>query len=294
MDFWAQHKEFVLRVLAGLGIFLVALIARGVAFGDDLEKAKGLNASLADDLGTIKLAEEKTTRQLTANTSKLRENAAELVDQLGFNSGNEDIEAVLIRRTLSYLRRYRGATESQIASDADGYRADMNANLNGGFGQLRLTVRDELREEANENNVRFEEGIGFENVVSIESYEELRKYLLQLELIARVIRTLIDARVDLIEDLDISVQQRDATIPDANPEFLQEHVVTFVFVSSVAAMDRVINELAGNRPIVPWREASMERVQRPPDHLRVTLKLLALSANPEVPFAAQEDQEGGQ
>ena len=30
MDFWPQHKDFVLRVLAGFGVFLVALIARGI------------------------------------------------------------------------------------------------------------------------------------------------------------------------------------------------------------------------------------------------------------------------
>jgi hypothetical protein len=294
VDFWAQHKDFVLKVLAGLGIFLVALIARGIAFGEDPEMQKGRNAALANDLATIKLASRETTRQLTANTEKLRSNAAELTGQVGFNAGNEDLESVLIRRTLSYLRRYRGAPASQVASEADGYRADMSANLNGGFGQLRLTARDELREEANENNVRFEESIGFENVVSIESSEDLRKYLLQLELVTRVIRLLIDARVDLIEDLDISRTQRDATIPDANPEFLQEHAVTIVFVCSVRALDEVVNSLASNRPVVPWREVNMERVQRPPDHLRVTLKLLALAANPEVPFVAPEDEEGGQ
>ena len=36
MDFGAQHKDFVLKVLAGFGVFLVALIARGVCYGDDL------------------------------------------------------------------------------------------------------------------------------------------------------------------------------------------------------------------------------------------------------------------
>jgi hypothetical protein len=290
VDFWAQHKDFVLKVLAGLGIFLVALIARGIAFGEDLEQQKGRNASLENDLRRIRLASPETTRQLTANTEKLRKNAVELTRQLGFNAGNEDLESVLIRRTLSYLRRYRGAPESQVAMEADGYRADMSANLNGGFGQLRLTARDELREEANESNVRFEESIGFENVVSIESSEDLRKYLLQLELVTRVVRLLIDARVDLIEDLDISTTQRDATIPDANPEFLQEHAVTIVFVSSVKALDQVVNRLASSEPAVPWREVNMERVQRPPDHLRVTLKLLALVANPDVPFAAPEEE----
>ena len=245
MDFWAQHKEFVLKVLAGLGIFLVALIARGVAFGDDPSLARQRNATLAANLRTIELAEPATTRQLTENTAKLRENATELIDQIGFNSGNEDLEAVLIRRTLSYLRRHRGATSSQIAMEADGYRADMNANLNGGFGQLRLTVRDELREEANENNVRFEEGIGFENVVSIESYGELRMYLLELELIARVVRALVDARVDLIQDIDIAGRQRDATIPDANPS--SREMVTKVSPSNRDTPSSVPNQSTPSR-----------------------------------------------
>ena len=78
MDFWAQHKDFVLKVLAGLGIFLVALIARGIAFGEDLDQQKGRNAALENDLRRIKLASPETTRQLTVNTDKLRRNATEL------------------------------------------------------------------------------------------------------------------------------------------------------------------------------------------------------------------------
>ena len=41
MDFWAQHKDFVLKVLAGFAVFVVALIARGVVYGDDLEQGQG-------------------------------------------------------------------------------------------------------------------------------------------------------------------------------------------------------------------------------------------------------------
>ena len=48
MDFWAQHKDFVLKVLAGVGVFLVALIARGVVYGDELVERAWPNRDLVE------------------------------------------------------------------------------------------------------------------------------------------------------------------------------------------------------------------------------------------------------
>ncbi len=56
MDFWAQHKDFVLKILAGLGVFIVAIIARRITYGDELENAAS-SRERPDDPGDSIVAE---------------------------------------------------------------------------------------------------------------------------------------------------------------------------------------------------------------------------------------------
>lgn len=288
MDFWAQHKEFVLKVLAGLGIFLVALIARGVTFGDDLKVERAANKTLELEIKKLKVPPPAVTRTLEENARKLKENANQLIEQIGFNGSKDDFELNLIRRTLGYLRRYKDAPADQIARDADGYWADIRANLNGGFGHLRLNVRDELRDEAGEMAIELAD-VGYGSVTNIESPDELRMYLLQLELVARLVRSMIDARVSLIEEMRITTKA-DTPIQDVNEEFLQEYAVSATFLCPQAAARRVYNELATRTPMVPWRTFQVQQVKRLKDHVRVELVAMALSANPEVELQKPEEE----
>jgi len=293
VDFWPQHKDFVLRLVAGLAVFLVALIARGIYFGDDLEKAQHDNVRLASEIRNLKVMPQAMIRQLNDRAQRLQVNATAILGEIGWDSANDDLVLDLIRRTLGRLDRFRDGDEARLQAEATTARADINANLNGGFGQLRLTVRDSLRDEAAEKGIQIEAGTGLENVLAVESMEDLPHYLMLLELSARLARYAIDARIDSIDEMRlVAGRESEVAIPDANPEFLSEYALQIVFQGSEASLADVLNRLAAERPVVPIRELLVTRVERPLGHVRVELTVLAVVGDASVPFVAEHEEQG--
>ena len=289
MDFWAQHKDFILRILAGAGVFLVALIARSITYGDELQNERNRNARLVAEIRSAKVAPVPRIQELEADAKRLHENAKAIAAQIGWNLGDERLEQTLLERTLRYTRRYTREGEESVRRAADDFRTALREDLNGGFGQLRLMVRQELVSEASEKNIKVEEGIGFANVTDI-AQDELLQYLLQLELVARVVRYAIDARIDSIEDVRLTTggSRRAEVIPGANPEFIQEYDVAVVFTASQQAVRKIIDRLGQEPPLVTMTVLRAARVKRPLDHLAVEMTLRATASNPDVPFAAKE------
>lgn len=287
MDFWAQHKDFILKVLAGFGVFLVALIARGITYGEELEDGIKKNKSLVAKIKRVKIAPTAKITELERQAEALGANVDAIVGDIGFDASRDTLDLDLIERTLGYLRKYRGAPEREIRAAAQEARGAIRAELNGGFGQLRLTVQDDLIGEASEKNIRVEEGLGYATVTQLEA-DELLKYLLQLEMAARLVRACIDARVDAIDEIRITDKARTQPIPGANPEFLQEYVVSIKFRGAQSAVRTVLNGLETNAPRVPWRELKIDRLDRPADHLRVDLKVVPVAVNAEVPFIPEK------
>ena len=287
MDFWAQHKDFILKILAGVGVFLVALIARSITYGDELEQEQAKNRGLAAKIASTKVAPVPKTQELEADAKRLEENTKALATQIGFDLGDEGLKQKLLERILRFTRKYARESEDGVKRAAEDFRGALRENLNGGFGQLRLMVRQELVDEANERNIKVEEGIGFGNVTDLEP-DQLVQYLLQLELVARIARYAIDARVDQVERIDIEAGRQKEVIPGANPEFIEEYEVKVVFTASQKAIRTIIDRLEQEAPRPAITELRAARAARPIDHLSVEMVLKATAANPEVPFAAKE------
>jgi hypothetical protein len=290
VDFWAQHKDFILKILAGVGVFLVALIARSITYGDELEKEQSRNTRLASEIRSSKIAPRPRIRELEEDAKRLDENARAIAAQIGWNLGDEEaLKRTLLERILRSTRRYSREGEESVKRAAEDFRAALREELNGGFGQLRLVVQQELISEASEKNIRIAEGVGYGNVTEI-AQDELLQYLLQLELVSRVVRYAIDARVDSIEEVRITQggARREAAIPGANPEFLQEYDVTVIFTGSQAAVWKILDRLEQEPPRVTVGGLRASRAKKPEHHLSVELTLRAMASNPEVPFAAKE------
>ncbi len=294
MDFWAQHKDFVLKILAGFGVFLVALIARGITYGDELEEGADKNRKLAGGIKRIKLAKPQFRRALAEERDKLKANIARMVGEIGWDQREERLEIELIRRTLGYLARYRGGGASAARDIASAASADweaIKANLNGGFPQLRLKVRDALVEEAAEKNIEIKEGIGFQSLLKIQP-EELVKYLMQLELSARLVRSCIDAGALGIDEVNIDTQpSRRAVIPGANPNVLEEYAVTIRFRAHQPSVIQVLNSIEQDRPQVPVRRLLVARLKLPPNAVGVELSVMALAFDAEAKFKAEEKKD---
>jgi hypothetical protein len=289
VDFWAQHKDFVLKVLLGFGVFLVALIARGITYGDEVDVARKANSGAAAKIRRTKIASLTAISQLEADAARLAANAQAITKEIGWNAADDALELKLIQRTLSYMRRYQGEGARELAAEADRRRQAIRDDTNGGFGQLRLMVRDDMLEEAGEKNIDLG-SIGYENLVQFDD-SELLKYLLQLELAARVVRYAIDARVDSLEGVRITERAKREVVPGANKEFLQEYAVQVSFTSGQKAALDVLNRLERDLPRAPLRAFQAERAARPADHIVVELTVMAVAANPEVPFVDEEKEE---
>lgn len=291
MDFWAQHKDFVLKVLLGFGVFLVALIARGITYGDEVDRGRKQNEGAAARIRRTKIASLSAIAQLEADAERLAANAKAITKEIGWDASDETLELKLIQRILGYMRRYSGEGARELAAEADRRREAIRDDTNGGFGQLRLMVRDDLMEEAGEKNISLGTGIGYENVVQFDD-PELLKYLLQLELAARIVRYAIDARVDSLEGVRITERQKREVIPGANKDFLQEYAVQVSFTSGQKAALDILNRLESELPRPPLRALRAERAARPADHIAVELTAMAVAANPDVPFIDEEKEEG--
>jgi len=287
VDFWAQHKDFILKILAGIGIFLVALFARSITYGDELETAQAQNGSLAGRIRSLKVAKESDIQALQKDADKLLDNAEALTGQIGWDLSDDRLDQKLLRRILRYTRNYAQKSDEEVQRAAEDYRAAIHEDLNGGFGRLRLFVRQALVEEAKERNIKIErdkEGIGFDAVTDMAD-DELQQYLMQLELVARVARAAIDAGVDSFDDVHIiTTVGREEVIPGANPAFLKEYAVTINFTASAEALWVVLNRLEEDTPHVPLAELHLARVKRPENHLSVEIKLMATAADPSKPF----------
>jgi len=291
VDFWAQHKDFILKVLAGFGVFLVALIARGITYGDDLDQARRANMATAGKVASMQIASISEIEILERDRDALRRNCAAFMAEEGYNSGDPALDATLIRSILKRTRRFQEATEAARDEMTASAVSDIRADINGGFGLLRGAVQDDCAAEAGERNITLPPALGFASVLQIEQ-SELRRYLLELELVARLVRYGIDARVAAVDEIRITTRERGEVIPGANPEFLIEYPVTIAFRASEGAVVEILNRLERERPRVPIRDLVINRLERPANQLAVELTLLALAADPTVPFTAPEKQEG--
>ena len=133
-------------------------------------------------------------------------------------------------------------------------------------------------------------GIGFETVIDLQP-EALLQYLLQLELVARVVHYAIDARADGIEELRIETRSDLEVIPGANPEFLKEYPVQIRLRCSKEALAKVLNRLDAEPPSVPLRELRIDRTDRPLNHVVVQITALAVATSTEVPFDAPPEEK---
>jgi hypothetical protein len=281
VDFWAQHKDFILKVLAGVGVFLVALLARSITYGGDLDKEKTKNQTLARQIRATEVASQAQIQGLARAANDLHENAATIARQVGFDLKDpEHLKQILLDRALRCTRTY-ARDEDARRRMVDDFRGALSDELNSGFGQLRLTLRQALVEEANQNGIKVEEGIGFGNLNEIGS-DQLIQYLLQLELVARFLRSAIDARVDKIEDIRITSGTREApVIPNANPGLLCEYEVTVIFSAAQPAALKILDDLERDAPRVPLRAFKATRLKRPVDHLSIEMTMLAVASNPD-------------
>ena len=305
MDFWAQHKDCILKILAGLGVFLVAMIARGIVYGDELEVEQRRNRTLAGQIRSRKIVPKKTVMQLNRAAEKLQANVAQLAGEIGFDASDEKaLRQKLLTNIFRRIADLRGGGSGE-SPEALAARVLQNfdVNLNGTFGALRLLMRDEILDEAGERNVSVpEDGMGFQSLVSIES-GDLLKYLLQLELVTRVVtdalgmevRTKAGQRetisVEAIEDVRIDTQDQ-TPLPlgaGVNPQFLREYEVRITLRGSEESIINLINRLESGTPSVPIRAMRAER--RPRDQIAIELRLLAIATNTSVEFAAAKETD---
>ncbi len=288
MEFWAQHKDFVLKILAGVGVFLVALIARGVVYGDELEIEMAENVRKTGEIRARNLLKTGDIDSLNRNAEALEANIEDLSNQIGWDLRRSDFDLVLIRRSLSYLRRFQGegADKSGLDAEAQTYRELIRADLDGGFGQLRHNVKDDLVEEANEKGVRLGAGLGYSQISSIEE-DELNGYLMQLELAARIVRYCIDARVDSIDEIRLDKKPKEA-IQGANPNFFQEYAVDFFIVGEQEDIGQSLGRLQKLRPNPPLKLVQLTRLKKPRDHVKAQVTVLACAIDPDAPFAEEK------
>jgi len=227
-----------------------------------------------------------------------------MATEIGFDGSDEKaLRKTLLTRVFDRLIKLRGGAGETAEQLATRVLDSFDVNLNGTFGALRLRARDEIIDEAGERNVGLpEDGLGFQSLVSIEA-GDLLKYLLQLELVTRVVSDALGMevrikgggketiRVVAIEEVRIDTQETTAPPlgPGVNPQFLREYEVRITLLGDEASIIEILNRLETGSPRVPVRE--MEARKGPRNLIRIELHLLAVATNIDVPFEASTEEK---
>jgi hypothetical protein len=301
VDFWAQHKDFILKVLAGFGVFLVALIARGVVLGDDLERAESRGSTFASKVRRNDVVSPAKVSELNRAAEQLDAQTERLATEIGWDATDERaLQRRLLERVLERIVEARDLPDDPKEL-AGRVQQSLAVNLNGAFGELRLRLREEMLDEAAERSVGVpEDGLGFGSLVSIEPVD-LTKYLLQLELVSRVTHAALGMEirrggktmtVAMNQIAEVRIDTQDETpppIPGANPNLLREYVVRFRLRGNEVAVLELLNRLDDPKygPRVPIRALKAERRER--DLVDLELRLVAVAVQPDAAYTVSSE-----
>jgi hypothetical protein len=164
-EIWQRHKSFILQVLAGGVVFLVALLVMGSMYGDanDPEKAALANAERKKNL-EAKLAEGHAPAMRSIEEQRSKADLAEkqkwdLARRVASIAGR-DAKATEADRTMAYVKENIDWTLANIQGEDKGFAARFVAIPQACLSGLRDAARSALVGRAAQLGKEIDESLG--------------------------------------------------------------------------------------------------------------------------------------
>jgi len=270
---WQQHKSFILKILAGLGVCLVCWIVGASLSGPGLSDLESTIRTRRAAISSGLVPDPRDTEALTDATEKLRNRILFTAQHIGETRKGEDLRRGIIE---SLLRRF--GSDSQAIRDR--YLNMARQNPVACIIDLAGKAREYLVTRAGQNSVLLVEDVGYDKL-SMDA-GQFDRYLITLELIVTVAETAVECRVREIKDVLIGSPPGGRF--EGEDVFVREYPISVKLRGSSAALIAFLERLNDpGRMIVLTRLGSVTHDQqdRDPDMLIADFDLSALRIDPD-------------
>jgi hypothetical protein len=276
-NIWQQHKDFILKILGGLGVLLVFWIIWSSLTSESVADVKELNEGKAERLAARPVPDRSTIAAFQSAVEKLKVRVQNMAARVGEVRKGEDLRIGLIHDILNEIGK--GDDESRRVFDGLA-RSSPKACLS----RLKGAAVEYLVGRAGLSNVLLDEGLGLERLTIQDA--EVDRYLIALDLIIKVVEIGIEEEVYEIKNISIG------TPPGGRFEgtevFLREYPVNMKVRGPSANVLRFIERLSDPERFIPvdqLRSFAPERSEREQGVVVADLDLMALAIDPDSPIA---------
>ena len=272
---WQRHRTFILKILAGLGVCLLAYIIGSSLSDSDIDSMKLQIEGEARKVKNSPVHSPETARELSAASETLRNRLQFLAARVGETRAGEDLRVGLLSDLLIVVGKNTPGTLSE-------YLKESRQSPKGCLRRILDDAEKTLLADAGLKNVLVERGLGFERV-DMEA-GQLDRYLLTLKLILSAVRIGIDEGAFEIRQIGI------LTPPgrfEGEETFLRQYPVTVTYRGPSATLFRILEKLNAPehfRTVQALRRLQKDRQEREEDVMVMELELVALRVLPEAEF----------
>ncbi|MEN8150660.1 MAG: hypothetical protein ABFS86_12630 [Planctomycetota bacterium] len=270
---WQQHKSFILKILAGLGVCLVCWII-GASLSDanlsDLEKG---NRSSRRRIKTTEVPDSATTGAVREAATKLENRIVFTAQRIGETREGEDLRRGIIE---GLLRRYGMESDA----DRDRYLNMARQSPVACVIDLAGKARDYLITMAGRNSVLLTEDVGYDKL-SMEA-GQFDRYLITLDSIVTIAETAI--RCGVREVRSISIGTPPGGRFEGEDVFIREYPVTVQLRGPSKSLIQFIESLNDPDRLLVLTDLDYirrDKSNRDPDMLIGNMVISALRIDPK-------------
>jgi hypothetical protein len=276
-NLWQRHRTFILKILAGLAVCLLAWIIGSSLSGKGMDTLIARNDSVRRSIRSMSVPSPKDTSAYRAAADELRKRILFVANRVAETRSGENLRTGLIKDLLVLVGQDSPATRDELIRQS-------RQNAQACVTRLQGMATTALRREAGPKNIVIDERLGFDGVEVASG--EVDRYLLTLKLIVEAVRMGIDEGVSEIRT--ISIQQPGGGRFEEEDTFLREYPVTLTYRGASAVLLRILDRLNAPEhpfPIQALRRFQADRQAREDDAMSMDLELVALRVSPAAPLS---------
>lgn len=272
-DFWARHKSFVLKILAGLGVCLLAWIVGSSLTEKDMDAYESSIGRLRRQIQETKAPPVAAASAYEQAGDRLSERILFLANRMGDLRTGVDLRNGLVRELLDLAGKRTPQNEADFLRRAE---VRPESCLQG----LVAFFADSIRSEAARRNVVVDDGLGFDNLQHEAGH--LVRYLMSLKTIVTTIRLAMEEGATEIVQIAIAPPPGGRFL--AEETFVSQFPVRLELRGPSAVLLRILDRLtdpADFRVLTMVGPMQRHRQDREEDLMTMPIEITALRIQPD-------------
>jgi len=270
---WQQHKSFILKILAGLGVCLICWIIGANLSESSLADLESRNATKRRGIRATEVPDGNATSAIQQAATKLENRIVFTAQRIGETRTGEDLRRGLIEGILR-----RSGADTPTARDR--YLNMARQSPVACVIDLAGKAQEHLVTLAGRNSVLLTEDVGFDKL-SMEA-GQFDRYLLTLESIVTIAETAIECGVREVRS--ISIGNPPGGRFEGEDVFIREYPVTVQLRGPARSLVRFIEQINDPDALLVLRDLDYirrDKSARTPDMLLSNMVISALRIDPK-------------